>query len=282
MTSVESSPLVEHRVRIRPPSRWAGAGLRELWEFRELLYFLAKRDLLVRYKQSVLGISWAVVQPVALTLIFSLIFGRLVKVPSQDVPYPLFALSGFSAWIFVSTVVSQGGGSLVADANLLTKVYFPRIVIPIAKALALLVDLAVAIAVLIVVSLLYGRWPDLQALTLPLWLLLAMVASTGVAIFAAALNVRYRDVMAVLPLAIMIWLFLTPIAYPASLVSGVWEYVYAVNPVASTITGVRWALLGTPGPAVVSVLVSCASALLMLVMGVVYFRRSEQYFADIV
>jgi lipopolysaccharide transport system permease protein len=274
--------MLEHRVRIRPPSRWGGSGLRELWEYRELWYFLSKRELQVRYKQSLLGIGWAVLQPVALTAIFSLIFGHLVSVPSDGVPYPLFALGGFTTWLFISTSVSQASGSLVADANLLTKVYFPRLIIPLAKVTALLVDLAIALVVLIIVAAAYGRWPTVQILTTPLWLALACTVAAGAAIYGAALNVRYRDVQAVLPLAVQIWLFLTPVAYPASLVSGAWEYIYAVNPAASAITGVRWALLDTTPPSVAQVAISVATALAMLIAGVLYFRRSERYFADIV
>ncbi len=274
--------MIEHHVRIRPPSRWGGAGLGALVEYRELLYFLAKRELQVRYKQSIFGIGWAILQPLALTAIFSLIFGRLVEVPSDGVPYPLFALAGFTVWMFIAQAVGQGGVSLVADANLLTKVYFPRLVIPLAKALALLVDLAIAIVVLLVVAALYGRYPSWQLATLPLWLALAFATAAGFGMFAAALNVRYRDVAAVLPLAIQVWLFLTPVAYPASLVSGAWEIVYALNPAASAVTGMRWALLDTTPPTVAQVAVSAVAAALVFLAAFVYFRRSEQHFADIV
>jgi lipopolysaccharide transport system permease protein len=274
--------MQEHHVRVRPPSRWGVARISDLFEFRELLYFLAKRELQVRYKQSFFGIGWAILQPLALTAIFSLIFGQLVDVPSDGVPYPLFALAGFTAWMYISQTVGAGGNSLVADASLLTKVYFPRMVLPLAKALALMVDLAIALVVLLIISALYGRYPHWQLVTLPLWLLLAFVTAGGLALLAAATNVRYRDVAAVMPLVIQVWLFLTPVAYPASLVSGKWEIVYALNPAASAITGLRWALLDTVGPSPAQVAVSAATALLILGTAVVYFRRNEQHFADVV
>jgi lipopolysaccharide transport system permease protein len=257
-------------------------GVAELWSFRELLYFLSKRELQVRYKQSVFGVGWAILQPLALTAIFSLIFGQLVDVPSDGVAYPLFALAGFTLWMFVSQACLAGGTSLVADANLLTKVYFPRMVIPLAKALALLVDLAIALVVLVIVAAAWGRLPGLELIAVPLWLALALAPAAGVALFAGALNVRYRDVAAVLPLAVQVWLFLTPVAYPASLVHGAWQYVYALNPVATAITGLRWAMLGTSAPSAVDIGVSAAAASVALTAGVLYFRRSEHDFADVV
>jgi lipopolysaccharide transport system permease protein len=269
-------------VSIRPSGRGATGALAELWEFHELLYFLTKKELQVRYKQSFFGSGWAVLQPIGLTAIFSLIFGRLVSVPSEGVPYPLYVLTGMTVWIFVATGSANAAASLVAESELVTKVYFPRLVIPLAKIGSWLVDLLISLCVLIVVTGLYGRWPPLQVLTVPLWLALAIGTVVGVGLLLSAVNVKYRDVVAVLPLAIQIWLFLSPVAYPATLVTGAWKYVYAINPMVSVIGGMRWAMLGTPLPDGGQIAISCASVLVLLACGFVYFRRTERYFADIV
>jgi lipopolysaccharide transport system permease protein len=278
--SVEATHSNE--VVIRPAGRWPGLDAGELWAYRELLYFLTKRELQVRYKQSFLGVGWALVQPLALTFIFALFFGRLVKVPSDGIPYPVFALAGLVPWLFVAQSTAQSAQSLVSDANLLSKVYFPRIILPLAKVLALLVDLVVALAVLIPFALLYGASIHATALVVPLFLLMGMATALGAGILLAAVNVKYRDVALVIPLAIQIWLFATPVVYPASLVSGNWEYVYALNPLVSIIGGFRWAIFGTTAPSVAAVAVSAGVASVLLVAAVVYFRRTERFFADLV
>lgn len=272
----------EHHVSIRPSGGGSGNVLTEIWEFRELLYFLTKKELQVRYKQSLFGAGWAVLQPIGLTAIFSLIFGKLVSVPSEGVPYPLYVLTGMTVWIFVATGTAQSAASLVGESDLVTKVYFPRLVIPLAKILSWLVDLLIALAVLFVVAGLYGRWPPVQVLTVPLWVAIAIGTVVGVGVLASAVNVKYRDVVAVLPLAIQVWLFLSPVAYPATLVTGGWKYVYAINPMVSAIGGMRWAMLGTPPPAAGQIAVSVGAVLVMLAIALVYFRRTERYFADIV
>jgi lipopolysaccharide transport system permease protein len=259
-----------------------GLGLPELRGARELLYFLAKRELLIRYKQSIFGISWAVLQPLSYAFLFALIFGRVAKLPSQGLPYPVFALAGIVPWLFVSQAVSQAAMSLVADANLVSKIYFPRLVLPVARILALLVDHAVSIVVLLVFVAIYGADPTIGLIALPGFLLLALVTAVGVGAFLAALNVQYRDVSMVVPLLVQLWLFATPVVYPGTLITGAWKYVYAVNPVVSIIEGYRWAFLGTPAPDLAVVAVSVASALAMLGAGVVYFRRTERFFADVV
>ncbi len=276
-------PPVRSRVHIRAVSRWRGVGLRELWSYRELLYFLSKRELQVRYNQSVFGIAWAVVQPLAMAGVFALVFGHLFKVPSQGVPYGLFALVGFTAWMFVAQTVTGGGGSLVADAHLLTKVYFPRLILPLAKAAGLLVDLAVAVVVVIVIAAATGRAPAPELLTLPAWVALLALPAVALGMLAGATNVRYRDVAAVLPLLVQIWLFLTPVTYPVTLVpGGAWHYVYAINPAASATTGLRWSLLHTAPPSLAELAISTAVSVALLVAAVVYFRRSEQTFADVI
>lgn len=272
----------EHRVSIRPSGTGGASVFGEVWEFRELLYFLTKKELQVRYKQSFFGAGWAVLQPIGLTAIFSLIFGQLVSVPSEGVPYPLYVLTGMTVWIFVATGTAQAAASLVAESELVTKVYFPRLVIPLAKIASWLVDLLIALVVLILVAGLYGRWPPAQVLTVPLWIALAIGTVVGVGVLASAVNVKYRDVVAVLPLAIQVWLFLSPVAYPATLVKGGWQYVYAINPMVSAIGGMRWAMLGTRLPSAGQIAISAAVVLVLLIAGIVYFRRTERYFADIV
>jgi lipopolysaccharide transport system permease protein len=272
----------EHHVSIRPTGGGADNVVSELWEFRELLYFLTKKELQVRYKQSLFGAGWAVLQPIGLTAIFSLIFGKLVSVPSEGVPYPLYVLTGMTVWIFVATGTAQSAASLVGESELVTKVYFPRLVIPLAKILSWLVDLLIALAVLFVVAGLYGRWPPVQVLTVPLWVAIAIGTVVGVGVLASAVNVKYRDVVAVLPLAIQVWLFLSPVAYPATLVHGSIKYLYALNPMVSAIGGMRWAMLGTPLPATGQIAVSVGAVAIVLAVAFVYFRRTERYFADIV
>src|SRR3954466_12446724 len=272
----------EHHASILPSGGTAGTALGEIWAHRELLYFLTKKELQVRYKQSFFGAGWAILQPVGLTAIFSVIFGQLVSVPSEGVPYPLYVLTGMTVWIFVATGTAQSAASLVGESELVTKVYFPRLVIPLAKILSWLPDLLIAHAGLIIVAGLYGRWPPVQVLTVPLWLLIALGTVVGLGVLASAVNVKYRDVVAVLPLAIQVWLFLSPVASPATLVTGGWKYVYALNPMVSAIGGMRWAVLGTPGPAPGQIAASVATVIVLLVGGLVYFRRTERYFADIV
>jgi len=267
---------------IRPPSGWTSLGLRELSEYRELLYFLTKRELQIRYKQSVFGVSWAVLQPVLLAFIFTIFFGVLADIPSQGLPYPVFAMAALAPWIFVSQTVSQSALSLIGDANLLSKVYFPRLVIPLAKTLALLVDLGIALVVVVIIPLLYGHPPGIEILVLPAFLLLGLVTGVGLGVLLAALNVKYRDVSLGVPLLMQVWLFTTPVIYPGTLVEGGWKYVYALNPMVSVVEGARWALLSAPVPELVPVLISTATALAVLAVAVVYFRRTELFFADVV
>jgi lipopolysaccharide transport system permease protein len=267
---------------IRPPGRFGGFGLRELAEHGELLYFLVKRELQVRYKQSFFGVSWAVLQPVALAFIFALFFGRLARVPSEHVPYPAFALVGLVPWMFASQATSQAAVSLVGDANLLSKVYFPRLVLPLAKVLSLAVDLLVALVVMFPFTLLYGVEVKPRAFLLIPFVALGVLTAAGVGTLLGAMNVKYRDINVAIPLLMQVWLFATPVVYPGSLVTGLWRYVYALNPMVSVIDGVRWAVLGTHAPGVGPVAVSIGAALLTLVVALVYFKRTERFFADLI
>jgi lipopolysaccharide transport system permease protein len=282
----EQTPLVAAgapgEVVIRPPGRWGVLSLKELMGHRELLYFLTRRELLVRYKQSIFGIAWAVVQPLAMMTIFSIFFGRLAGVPSDGIPYPLFALAALVPWMFISQSVAQSAISLVADSNILSKVYFPRLVIPTGRVLATLADLGIALVVLFVVMALYGVTPEPTVVLVPALIALGFVTALAIGTMLAILNVRYRDVTVAVPLLMQLWLFSTPVVYPGSLITGAWEYIYALNPAVSVVSGMRWALLGTPGPSIGAVAVSCASAGVLLVMALVYFRKNERFFADII
>lgn len=269
-------------LRIRPPRRWPGLGLEELLRYRELIYFLTKRELQVRYKQSLFGVTWAVLQPVAYAFVFAIFFGKLANVPSEGLPYPVFALAALVPWLFVAQGVGQSAQSLVGEANLLGKVYFPRLALPLAKILSLFVDLLIGLCVLMLFIVLYGARPDVGALALPLFLLLAFVTIVGAGLLLATLNVKYRDVTLTVPLIMQLWLFMTPVLYPGSLITGGWAYIYAMNPMVSVIQGVRWGLLGTEAPALGPVVISVTVAVTLFAAAVAYFRSTERYLADII
>lgn len=282
LTSVAAAGERGDVLTIRPPTRWGTFALSDVWHHRELLFFLCKRDLQIRYKQSLLGVAWAVMQPVALALIFWVFFGRLASVPHENVPYPVFSLAALVAWNFCSMAVTQASGSLVADANLLAKVYFPRLVVPIAKIGSIAVDMVVALGVLAIFMIGYGIAPAPQVVLLPLFLLLGAFVAFGFGTFFAALNVKYRDIQVAVPLVVQMWLFLTPVVYPASLVGGAWQYLYAVNPLVAVVSGARWAILGTKAPSVATILISVGVTIALVVGALVYFRRTERYFADVI
>ena len=267
---------------IEPRRGWVGIDFAELWAYRELLYFLVWRDVKVRYKQTILGASWAVLQPLLTMVVFTLFFGRLAEIPSDGVPYPLFSYTALVPWTFFATGLTAAAASLVSGANLIRKIYFPRLLVPVAAVAAGGVDFAIAFAVLVGMVLVYGFVPGLAVLWLPLLALLALVTALGVGTWAAAFNLQFRDVRYVVPFGVQLWLFATPIAYPSSLLSEPWRTLYAINPMVGVVEGFRWALLGTatrPGPMIA---VSAAAALAIFVTGVLYFRRVERGFADLV
>ncbi len=255
--------------------------LREMWESRELLYFLVWRDLKVRYKQTVLGATWAVVQPLATMLIFTVVFGRLARLPSDGVPYPLFAYCALVPWSYFATALAQSSNSLVDQSRLITKVYFPRLLVPLASVIAGLVDLAITVVVLLGMLLYYRIVPGPAALALPLFILLAMLTALAVGLWLSALNVRYRDVRHTIPFLIQFWLFATPVAYSTSLVPTRWRTIYGLNPMAGVVDGFRWALLGREPPGAMLV-VSVVTVAAIAVGGLFYFRRVEHSFADVV
>jgi lipopolysaccharide transport system permease protein len=266
---------------IRPSSGWAPLRLGELWRFRELLYFLVWRDIKVRYKQTVLGVAWAVLQPLTAMFVFSLFFGRLARMSSDGLPYPVFNLAGVVPWTFFAFGLTEASGSLVASRHLITKIYFPRLAIPLAPVVAGLVDFAIAFVLLLVVMAWYGFAPPLSALFVVPLLWLACLTALGAGLWLAALNVKYRDVRYVLPFLTQLWFFGSPVVYPSSIVPENWRPLYGLNPMVGVIDGFRWALLGTPAPGP-TVAVSAIAALAVAAGGAFYFRRLERTFADTV
>jgi lipopolysaccharide transport system permease protein len=268
--------------RIEPSRGWVSLRLSELWEYRELLYFLVWRDIKVRYKQTVLGALWAIIQPLLTMLVFSLFFGKLAKVPSDNIPYPIFCYTALVPWTFFANGLAQSSNSLVGSSNLITKVYFPRLTIPIATVLSGIVDFLLAFAVLLVMMFFYGVTPSLKVIWLPFFLLLALTISLGVGLWLSALNVLFRDVRYVVPFITQFWMLATPIAYPSSLLREPWRTIYGLNPMAGVVEGFRWALLGVSSSPRPMLIVSSVAAFLILIGGAFYFRRMEKTFADVV
>jgi lipopolysaccharide transport system permease protein len=269
-------------IRIEPSKGWVSLKLGELWEYRELLYFLIWRDVKVRYKQTVLGAAWAIIQPFFSMVVFSVFFGKLGRIPSDGLPYPIFSYAALVPWTFFANGLRQASNSLVSGANLIKKVYFPRLAMPIATVLSGVVDFVLAFIVLLGMMLAYGIVPTVNALWLPLFLLLALVTSLGTGLWLSAMNVQFRDVGYTVPFITQFWMFATPIAYPSSLLPVPWRTLYGINPMAGVVEGFRWALLATdtaPGPIII---VSSLTALALLVSGAFYFRRMEKTFADVV
>jgi len=269
-------------IYIKPSKGITALNLRDLWVYRELIYFMIWRDVRVRYKQTMLGAAWAVIQPVLTMLVFTFIFGRIAKLPTDsDIPYPIFSYVALLPWGLFVTALNQASRSLTSNNNMVTKIYFPRLVLPLSSVLAGLVDFTIAFVILIGMMFYYGVTPSLNAIwALPLFLLLAIITALGVALWLAAINVQYRDVNYALPFMTQFWLFLTPVAYSAKLISEKWQLVYSLNPMAGVVNGFRWALLGTdtgPGP---EMAVSVAISLLVLIGGLFYFRNMEKTFAD--
>lgn len=269
-------------LKIVPTRGFVSLKLKELWEYRELLYFLIWRDIKIKYKQTALGAGWAIIQPVMTMVVFSIFFGKLGKLSSDGLPYPIFSFAALVPWTLFANGLAQGTNSLVGSSNLIKKVYFPRLIIPIATVLAGVVDFLIAFGVLLLLMLFYGITPTINTLWLPVFLVLTLVTSLGVSLWLSALNVEYRDVKYVIPFLTQIWLFATPIAYSSSMLSEPWRTVYGINPMVGVVEGFRWALLGTSSQPGVMVFVSAAVALLLLISGAFYFRRMEKSFADVV
>jgi lipopolysaccharide transport system permease protein len=281
MPATITPPHDPHIVRVEPSGRGVALRLADVWEYRELLYFLVWRDVKVRYKQTLLGAAWAVIQPFFTMLIFSVVFGRLARIPSDDVPYPLFCYAALVPWTFFSSGLLQAANSLVSNTNLLKKVFFPRLVIPTASVAAMGVDFVCAFLVLLAMMAYYGVAPSPAAVALPGFVLLACVTALGAGLWLSALNVKYRDVKYLMPFLLQVWMFATPIAYPSSLVESQWRMLYALNPMVGVADGFRWALLGTDTPPDLTLAASTAMAIVLAVSGAYYFRHTERTFADI-
>lgn len=266
---------------IAPSQGWVSLKLRELWEYRELLYFLTWRDIKVRYKQTVMGVAWAIIQPFFSMVVFSLIFGQLAGLSSDGLPYPIFNFAALVPWTFFANALNQASNSLVNSANMIKKVYFPRLAMPIATILAGVVDFCLAFLVLLGMMFFYGIVPTRNVIFLPIFLLLAVMTSLGTALWLSAMNIQFRDVRYTIPFLTQFWFFVTPIVYSSSLLSEPWRTLYGINPMAGVVEGFRWALLGTetePGPIIVA---STFTALILLISGAYYFRRLEKTFADV-
>lgn len=265
---------------IRPTKGWRFLDLRELWAYRELIYFLVWRDIKVRYKQTAIGVAWAILQPLAMMVVFTLFFGRLAKLPSEGVPYPLFAYAALLPWQLFSRAISDSTTSLITDQRLITRVYFPRIIVPLATTMAATVDFVIAAGLLVVLMFIYGVTPGAVVVWLPVFVLLMLVTALGVGFWLSALNVEYRDVMYTVPFLNQFWLFLTPVVYPSSLVPEPWRVLYGLNPMVGVVEGFRWALLGIgdgPSPMLTA---STLVAVSLFVSGIVWFRSRERTFVD--
>ncbi|MEQ1885614.1 MAG: ABC transporter permease [Bryobacteraceae bacterium] len=270
-------------VIVLEPSRgYLHLKLREVWEYRELLYFLTWRDVKVRYRQTAIGAAWVVIQPLMTMLVFTVLFGRLAKMPSDGLPYPIFAFAGLLPWQLFSSALTGAANSLVGNQNLIAKVYFPRLIIPLSGILGSLVDFAVSFAILLVLMAYYRIWPTAAVWALPLFILLAMTTALAVGLWSAALNVKYRDVRHIIGFVVQFWMYATPVAYPSSLIPEKWRVLMGLNPMSGVVEGFRWALLGgqpTYGPLLG---VSIVAVLVLLIGGLIYFRRTESTFADII
>jgi lipopolysaccharide transport system permease protein len=269
-------------VRIEPSTGWVSLNLRELVEYRELLFFLVWRDVKVRYKQTVLGASWAILQPFLAMVIFSVFFGRVAKIPSDGIPYPIFAYTALVPWMFFANGISSASNSLVGGSNLVKKVYFPRLAMPIAAVLSGVVDFVLAFSVLVLMMLHFDVYPTAKILFLPLFLLLALITALGMSFWLSAMNVQFRDVRYVVPFMVQIWFFLTPIVYPSSMLPEPWHTLYGINPMAGVVEGFRWALLGVNTAPGSIIAISTLAAVLFMLSGAFYFRRMEKTFADVI
>jgi len=273
---------IPENIVIEPQHGWHALDLREIWHYRELLYFLVWRDVKVRYKQTVIGAGWAILQPFLTMVIFSVLFGEFMQIETNGIPYPIFTYTALLPWTFFAGALARSSSSLVYDANLISKVYFPRIILPFAAVLSMLVDFSIAFLILIGMMLIYSIIPEPAIITLPLFMILALISALGIGLWLSALHVKYRDIGYVIPFLIQFWLFMTPIAYPSSIIPERWQFLYSLNPMTGVVEGFRWALLGQqylPGP---YLFLSILVVLALFIGGLFFFRRMEYEFADVV
>lgn len=280
--AVAANPADVPAVRIESSRGWLALDLPELWAYRDLVYFFIWRDIKVRYKQTVIGAAWAILQPVLTMLVFSLFFGRLAKIPSGGLPYPIFYYCALLPWMYFSTAMQSATNIVVENQRMITKIYFPRVVLPVASVLAGLVDFAISFVVFLVLQAYYRIVPSAAVIWLPAFLLLAVLTATGVGLWLSALNAMYRDVRYVVPFLVQFWMFASPVAYPSSLVPAKWRWLYGLNPMAGVIEGFRWALTGHGQPPGILLAASSAAVLLLVVSGLVYFHAVEGTVADVV
>ena len=277
-TAVSADPTVV----IKPDRGLFDLELKALWEYRELLYFLVWRDVKIRYKQTLIGAGWAILQPVMTMVVFTVVFGKFAKISSDGLPYPIFAYAALLPWNLFSHSLTRGGASVVGNAGLVSKIYFPRLILPLSGVLSPMIDFAISFMILAVMMIWYGILPGWGVFTLPLFLLLATLTALAVGLWLAALNVRYRDVGHAIPFLAQLWLFASPVAYPVSVVPEAWRWLYSLNPMAGVIEGFRWALLGRQSPDLAVIAISSLTVIALLMAGIVYFRYTERTFADIV
>jgi lipopolysaccharide transport system permease protein len=267
---------------IKPTKGWRFLNLRELWQYKELLYFLIWRDLRVRYKQTIIGVAWVVFQPLITMVIFTIIFGYIMKVPSSGFPYPIFVYSALIPWIYFSSSLSQGSASLISNSNLISKVYFPRLIIPFVSVTTYLFDFALSFIILFFMMFWFGFQPTERLLTVPGFLAITYATALGINLWFSALNVRYRDVGYLLPVVVQLWFYLSPIIYPISIVPEKWRPLYSLNPMVTVIQGFRFAFLGMQAPKLQGIIASLFIVAALLVSGIIYFRSTEKTFADVI
>lgn len=269
-----------HVVRIEPPRGWLELRLHELWEYRELLYFFVWRDIKVRYKQTVIGVAWVVLQPLMTMGVFTIFFGRLAKLPSQGLPYPVFYFAALVPWSYFAQALNSCTTIVVSNQHVITKVYFPRLILPLAAVCSGLVDFAIGLVVMIILTLSFGIHPPATVVLLPVFLLLAVLTALGIGLWTSALNALYRDVASIIPFVVQFWMLASPVAYPSSLVPARWRWLYELNPMAGVIDGFRWALTGRGEPPGPQILASAGMVALLVLGGLFFFQRVEGTVAD--
>jgi len=279
---MEQTPESVQRILIQPSKGLFNFDLRELWQYKELLYFLIWKEVKVRYKQTIIGGAWAILQPLLTMVIFTIIFGRLAKIPSDGMPYPVFTYTALLPWMLFAQALTRSGGSLVYNANLITKVYFPRLLVPLSAALAPIVDFIVSFLILLGMLAWYGIPPTLGILALPFFLALTLVTAISVNLWLAPINVKYRDVAHTLPFLSQIWMYASPVVYPLSMIPEKWQFLYSINPMVGVIEGFRWALLGKQSPNFMAMAISVIVVMALFLGGILYFKKMEQTFADVI
>jgi lipopolysaccharide transport system permease protein len=281
-SAAPSSEITIPELTIAPPKGWHDLNLTELWHTRELLYFFVWKDIKIRYKQTVIGAAWAILQPLLTMLIFTLFFGRLAKMPSEGLPHPLFYYCALLPWLYFASSLQNATNVIVDQQRVITKVYFPRLVLPLSAVTSPLLDFGIGFSILVLMLIYYRVHPTLALLALPLFLALAILTALGVGLFLSAMNAMYRDVRYVVPFLVQFWMFLSPVAYPSSLVPAHWRWLYGLNPMAGIIEGFRWALTGTGDPPSALLAASSAAVVLLVIGGTMYFQKMESIIADVV